>query len=44
MYSGKDFNDPKHKFIMMAKYDAKDNEFRIYSVNAYKHPKLFNFD
>ena len=44
MYSGKDFNDPEHKFLMMAKYFPEKSEFRIYTVNAYKPPHLFNQD
>lgn len=36
LYSGQDFNDPKHQFMMMARYFPALAEFRLYTVNAYK--------
>jgi L-rhamnose mutarotase len=33
MYSGKDFQDKSHRFLMMGKFLPKLNEFRIYLMN-----------
>ena len=44
LYEGKDFTDKEHKFLMMAKYFPHLAEFRIYTINAYKYPQLFNPD
>jgi hypothetical protein len=38
LYAGTDFNDPRHSFLMMAKYVKDSNHFRIYTTNAYKYP------
>jgi hypothetical protein len=42
LYSGQDFNDPHHRFVMMAKYFQANQQFRIYTTNAYKNPALFD--
>jgi hypothetical protein len=36
MYSGADFNDPAHKFMMMARYLPEKEEFRIFTINGYE--------
>ncbi len=40
LHQGLEFNDPKNKFLLMARYMPKQQEFRIYTVNAYKLPEL----